>query len=130
MRNILGIDIGTSGCKAILIDELGQILAQASAEYPVSMPNPTWSEQNPEDWWRGVQTCVDAIGESWRLSDDSWVAGVKTDSDFVARMRGLGMLPESDSDLIAETRNSKRRRDDYVRTMTGLSPGFHSAAAI
>jgi xylulokinase len=58
MPNLLGIDIGTSGCKAVLIDERGKVLAETSAEYPVSMPKPTWSEQSPEDWWAGVQDCL------------------------------------------------------------------------
>src|ERR1019366_7252082 len=59
---LLGIDIGTSGCKALLIDEQGIVLAQASAEYPLSTPRPLWSEQNPEDWWVGVQHCLARIG--------------------------------------------------------------------
>lgn len=63
MRELLGIDIGTSGCKAILIDETGRVLAQASAEYPVSRPKPTWSEQDPEDWWCGVRECLSGIGQ-------------------------------------------------------------------
>lgn len=69
MPNLLGIDVGTSGCKAILIDEWGQIFAQATAEYPVSMPKPTWSEQNPEDWWQAVQACLDGVGRGL------WVVG-------------------------------------------------------
>ena len=70
MAQLLGIDVGTSGCKVLLIDETGAVLAQASAEYPLSVPEPLWSEQDPEDWWQGVQYClaqidiskVDAIG--------------------------------------------------------------------
>ncbi len=62
--------MGTSGCKVLLVDETGAVLAQASAEYPLSVPEPLWSEQDPEDWWKGVQQClseidiskVDAIG--------------------------------------------------------------------
>ncbi|HEY0866085.1 MAG TPA: xylulokinase [Fimbriimonas sp.] len=63
MAKLLGIDIGTSGCKALLIDENGRILRQASAEYPLSIPQPLWSEQNPEDWWNGVLACIREIGE-------------------------------------------------------------------
>jgi xylulokinase len=48
----LGIDIGTSGVKALLIDEHGRALGEASAAAvePVR-PHPGWSEQNPADWW-------------------------------------------------------------------------------
>src|SRR5580698_10500016 len=64
MAQLLGIDIGTSGCKALLIDETGKVLKQASAEYPLSTPHPLWSEQNPEDWWTGVQHCLAEIGDA------------------------------------------------------------------
>lgn len=63
MAKLLGIDVGTSGCKVLLIDEFGTVLKQASAEYPLSVPRPMWSEQNPEDWWAGVQKCLAEIGE-------------------------------------------------------------------
>jgi xylulokinase len=63
MAKLLGIDVGTSGCKVILIDEKGRLLKQAGAEYPLSVPRPLWSEQNPEDWWAGVQKCLAEIDE-------------------------------------------------------------------
>lgn len=63
MAKLLGIDVGTSGCKVMLIDEHGRVLKQASAEYPLSVPQPLWSEQNPEDWWDGVERCLREIGE-------------------------------------------------------------------
>ena len=63
MAKLLGIDVGTSGCKVLLIDEGGRILKQASAEYPLSTPRPGWSEQDPEDWWQGVASCLETIGE-------------------------------------------------------------------
>ncbi|MBC8065854.1 MAG: xylulokinase [Chlorobia bacterium] len=63
MAKLLGIDVGTSGCKVLLIDESGHVLRQASSEYPLSVPRPMWSEQNPEDWWQGVQACLKEIGE-------------------------------------------------------------------
>lgn len=64
MARLLGLDIGTSGCKALLIDEEGRVLKEAHAEYPISTPKPGWSEQEPEHWWRGVQACLDQIGEA------------------------------------------------------------------
>lgn len=63
MAKLLGIDIGTSGCKVLLLDETGKVLKQASAEYPISVPQPLWSEQNPEDWWNGVEKCLAEINE-------------------------------------------------------------------
>ncbi len=58
---VLGIDLGTSGCKTVLVDRDGSILASATAEYPLSTPKPLWSEQNPEDWWLGLVTSVKAV---------------------------------------------------------------------
>lgn len=63
MAKFLGIDIGTSGAKALLIDETGKVVSQGSAEYPLSVPQPLWAEQDPADWWRGVQECLAQIGE-------------------------------------------------------------------
>jgi xylulokinase len=54
----LGIDIGTSGTKTLAIDETGRILASATEEYPIYHPKPGWSEQHPEDWWRGAVESV------------------------------------------------------------------------
>ncbi len=63
MPKLLGIDVGTSGLKAVLVDENGKVLKQASAEYPISFPQPGWSEQNPEDWWKAAQKVIAEIGE-------------------------------------------------------------------
>ncbi len=60
---LLGIDVGTTACKAVLIDETGRVLKQASAEYPLHVPRALWAEQNPIDWWHGVQKCLGEIVE-------------------------------------------------------------------
>ena len=52
MKMFVGIDIGTSGVKALLINEQGNIQASAMVEYPIYAPFPLWSEQEPEDWWK------------------------------------------------------------------------------
>ncbi|HXH02930.1 MAG TPA: xylulokinase [Candidatus Competibacteraceae bacterium] len=57
----LGFDIGTSGVKAVLVDEAGEVRHQASAEYPVSHPRPLWSEQDPELWWNACVAAVAAL---------------------------------------------------------------------
>lgn len=51
----LGIDIGTSGARALIIDESGSVKGSGSSEYPLSTPRPLWAEQDPEDWWQGVK---------------------------------------------------------------------------
>jgi len=58
MTYLLGLDIGTSGAKALLCDADGHVLATATGAYPLSQPRPLWSEQDPADWWRGAQEAV------------------------------------------------------------------------
>jgi xylulokinase len=55
---LLGLDIGTSGCKAILFHVDGALLAKASREYPVDFPHPQWAEQDIEKVWRLVQEAI------------------------------------------------------------------------
>lgn len=55
---VIGIDIGTSGCKTLIIDHQGRIAAKALGEYPLSTPHPGWSEQEPEHWWQAVETTL------------------------------------------------------------------------
>lgn len=58
MRYLLGLDVGTSGAKAVLVAEDGRVVATAMEEYPLSTPQPLWSEQNPADWWSGSRTAL------------------------------------------------------------------------
>jgi len=58
---LLGIDVGTTGCKAVLIDDAGQAVADATHEYPLSTPRPGWSEQNPDDWWKAALESIRAV---------------------------------------------------------------------
>jgi xylulokinase len=57
----LGLDIGTSSVKGVLIDGQHKILASASSALKVSRPHPGWSEQNPEDWWKACNSVVRAL---------------------------------------------------------------------
>lgn len=57
----LGIDIGTSGAKAVVMDEHDRPAGDASAPLEVARPRPLWAEQDPEDWWRAVSAALDAL---------------------------------------------------------------------
>lgn len=61
MSYFLGIDIGTSGTKTLLIDEAGKIMSEATATYPSYHPKPLWSEQDPEDWWQATVKTVRSV---------------------------------------------------------------------
>lgn len=59
MAHLLGIDLGTGGARAILVEAAsGRVVAGASAEYPLHTPRPLWAEQDPHDWWRGAVAAV------------------------------------------------------------------------
>ncbi len=61
MRYLLGLDVSTTGSKALLIDESGAVIASHTTPNPISQPKPLWSEQNPADWWAGMQTSIQKV---------------------------------------------------------------------
>lgn len=71
----LGIDIGTSGVKTVLMDETDAILASASSALTVSRPHPGWSEQDPHAWWEAVVATLEELSRS-HLSEMSAVTGI------------------------------------------------------
>ena len=60
--SLVGLDVGTTGVKAIRISETGEVMARHEEEYPLSIPQPGWAEQDPEDWWRATERALDAVG--------------------------------------------------------------------
>ncbi len=86
----IGIDLGTSAVKLLLVDSNGHIGASVSEEYPLHFPHPGWSEQEPEDWWnavcRGMHRLLDG-------QDASLIAGIGVGG----QMHGLVTLDENDT---------------------------------
>ncbi len=78
MRYLLGIDIGTSACKAALFNEDGNVLVQDSRDYPVFYPNPGWAEQNPDDWWKAVCEVIRTLISGSSISA-AQIAGIGID---------------------------------------------------
>ncbi len=85
----IGIDLGTSAVKLLLMDGAGKIQRIVSKEYPIYFPNPGWSEQKPEDWFE--QTMA-GIKELIAEADKSQIAGIS----FGGQMHGLVILDEND----------------------------------
>jgi len=54
----LGLDVGTTAIKAVLVDSRFRVIAQAGGEYPIDCPRRDWAQQDPEDWWQGLISCV------------------------------------------------------------------------
>ena len=85
----IGVDLGTSAVKLLLMDEKGKIKNVISREYPLFFPHPGWSEQNPEDWKKAV---LEGIPELLKGQDASQVAGIGAGG----QMHGLVVLDEND----------------------------------
>ena len=73
MRALIGLDVGTTGCKAVIFDEHGALLASAAREYPVELPRPTWAEQDIEAVW-GL--ALASMGEAIAGADVREVAAI------------------------------------------------------
>jgi len=85
----IGIDLGTSSVKLLLVDGEGQILNSVTENYPLIFPHPGWSEQKPEDWWNAVQKGLAALTENIDVSE---IAGIGCGG----QMHGLVVLDEND----------------------------------
>ncbi|GAA4766422.1 xylulokinase [Stakelama sediminis] len=87
----LGIDIGTSGVKAVVLDERGSVAGQGTAALTVQRPQPLWSEQDPEAWWKATTAAVRAIAPEVRRS----VRGI----GLAGQMHGATLLGADDRPL-------------------------------
>ena len=85
----IGIDLGTSAVKLLLMEESGKICNIVSKEYPLFFPHPGWSEQNPQDWFA---QSMEGMKELTKDIDRKEVAGI----GFGGQMHGLVTLDEND----------------------------------
>lgn len=111
----IGVDLGTSAVKLLLMDESGKVLNIVSKEYPISFPKPGWSEQNPCDWWE--QTVAGLI-ELTKDFDRSAVAGIS----FGGQMHGLVVLDENDNVIrpaILWNDGRTQKETDYLNNVIG-----------
>jgi len=88
----IGIDLGTSACKLLLVDGSGEVCGTVTKGYPLSFPRPGWSEQDPEDWWQAI---AEGIPELLRGFDASQVRGIGAGG----QMHGLVALDKEDKVL-------------------------------
>lgn len=111
----IGVDLGTSAVKLLLMDAEGQIKNIVSKEYPLYFPHPGWSEQSPEDWF--AQT-MEGIKELVAEVDKSDVAGIS----FGGQMHGLVTLDEDDSVIrpaILWNDGRSQRETEYLNEVIG-----------
>ena len=75
MKHLIGLDVGTSGAKALLVDQEGTVVADATATYPLMTPRPGWAEQSPQQWWEAsCQAMSEAVAAAGLAAGE--IAGV------------------------------------------------------
>ncbi|MCR5431180.1 MAG: xylulokinase [Lachnospiraceae bacterium] len=111
----IGVDLGTSAVKLLLMEGNGKVKKIVSKEYPLFFPNPGWSEQKPQDWWTGV---VEGIKELTSECDKSQVAGIS----FGGQMHGLVILDDKDEVIrpaILWNDGRTQKETDYLNKVIG-----------
>jgi len=111
----IGIDLGTSSVKLLLMDSEGKILKIVSRAYPISYPHPGWSEQNPEDWLRETKAGILELTENF---DKTQVAGI----GVAGQMHGLVALDIDDKVLrpaILWNDGRTGEETEYLNTVIG-----------
>ena len=91
-KYLIGLDIGTSGAKCIIVDETGKVIASSTQEYPLYTPKPGWAEQNPADWWDACVRGLKVILKKANV-DAKDIAGVS----YSGQMHGLVALDENNA---------------------------------
>lgn len=115
MELYIGVDLGTSAVKCLLVDRRGTILRQASRDYPLELPQPGWSQQDPRDWVRGT---LDALGELLDGADKAAVRGLGVGG----QMHGLVALDAQGRVLrpaILWNDGRTQAQTDYLNTQVG-----------
>ena len=90
MTHFLGIDTSTTGSKALIMDERGEVLAVASSPHTLQTPKPLWSEQDPREWWQAVAASIRLALEKAGLGGEG-IAAV----GLTGQMHGLVLLDET-----------------------------------
>ena len=113
----IGVDLGTSAVKLLLMEGNGKIANVVSKEYPLYFPHPGWSEQKPEDWWEAVKTGLKELTDGF---DKSQVAGIS----FGGQMHGLVILDKDDNVIrpaILWNDGRTQEETDYLNNEIGKS---------
>ena len=96
----LGIDLGTSEVKVLLLATDGSVIGTAGTPFTVSRPNPRWAEQNPLDWWDGTRTALFALRE-------------KFPAEF-AQVRGIGLSGQMHGAVLLDAQRPRAAAGDPV----------------
>ena len=90
MTYFLGIDTSTTGSKALVIDERGEVIAVASSPHTLQTPRPLWSEQDPREWWDAVSASIQSVLKQAGIGGEA-IGAV----GLTGQMHGLVLLDEA-----------------------------------
>ena len=119
---LMGIDIGTTSVKCLVMNSKGEIKISSSHNYPIFTPHPTWVEQNPEDWWSSV---IKVVRDCLQIVDTQYIVAIS----LSGHMSALVMVnqdgnPVGRSILIADTRSAKQTsylRKHFMKPITAVT---------
>jgi len=117
MNYLIGIDIGTSSTKTLMMDEAGRIVASASYEYPLYQPKNGWAEQDPEDWKNAALQTLQQVIKKSGVSKDA-IAGI----GLSGQMHGLVMLDAENKPIRSSIIWCDQRSDQQVEKMLEILP--------
>jgi xylulokinase len=112
MPRVLGIDVGTSGLKAVLLDEQGHTVDETTASYPLRTPRPGWAEQDAEDWWTAARSSLQALWARGHAADEIVAVGL------TGQMHSLVLLDAAGSVLVPAILWSDQRTAAECRLIT------------
>ena len=114
MNYYIGLDLGTSGLKGLLVDRLGNVIKESNESYPVHYPRDGWSEQNPEDWIVATRKIIKTLSQG--------VEGDVKGISIGGQMHGLVILDEQDNVIrpaILWNDGRTQKQTDYLNNVIG-----------
>jgi xylulokinase len=139
MVQLMGIDIGTSSTKVLVVNENGNVNANASCDYPISNPSPDWAEQDPEWWWNAVKIGVKKISSFSKVKLSNISAIGLTGQMHGTVLLGRDLKPLRQSIIWADKRSIPQCKEIYERIgkkeiqktlCNPIMPGFMAASLL
>jgi len=111
---LVGLDIGTTGARALAVNAAGVVLADVSVPFPLLMPFPGWAEQPPEDWWRAAQEALRRIAVAVRDAGGEEIVGI----GLTGQMHGAVFLDANDAVIRPALLWNDQRTEAQCREIT------------